>query len=77
MNSVTKAVQAELIEEEGEKRYKITDIIGREESLGVENHKGSGGIGNYYCETGAQVKFSESVFFPCSVFGGLIGGFTV
>ncbi|XP_062514869.1 acetyl-CoA carboxylase-like [Corticium candelabrum] len=38
------SVKAELIEDEGESRYKITDIIGEEEGLGVENLQGSGMI---------------------------------
>ena len=38
------SVRAELIEEDGEKRYRITDILGREDSLGVENLRGSGMI---------------------------------
>jgi acetyl-CoA carboxylase/biotin carboxylase 1 len=36
------SVKAELIDDEGESRYKITDIIGEEEGLGVENLQGSG-----------------------------------
>ncbi|CAG0896125.1 unnamed protein product [Darwinula stevensoni] len=38
------SVKAELVEEDGEARYKITDIIGKEEGLGVENLKWSGTI---------------------------------
>jgi acetyl-CoA carboxylase / biotin carboxylase 1 len=38
------SVNVELIEEDGEKRYKIKDIIGKENGLGVENLKGSGMI---------------------------------
>ncbi|KAK7108725.1 hypothetical protein V1264_016404 [Littorina saxatilis] len=38
------SVRAELIEDQGESRYKITDIIGKEEGLGVENLRGSGMI---------------------------------
>ncbi|XP_052244589.1 acetyl-CoA carboxylase-like isoform X1 [Dreissena polymorpha] len=38
------SVRAVLIEDEGEARYKITDIIGKEEGLGVENLRGSGMI---------------------------------
>jgi acetyl-CoA carboxylase/biotin carboxylase 1 len=37
-------VRATLIEDQGESRYKITDIIGKEEGLGVENLRGSGMI---------------------------------
>ena len=37
-------MKAELIDDEGEPRYKITDIIGEEEGLGVENLQGSGMI---------------------------------
>ncbi|KAJ1977442.1 acetyl-coenzyme-A carboxylase [Dimargaris xerosporica] len=36
------SVQAQAIEENGEVRYQITDVIGRHEGLGVENLKGSG-----------------------------------
>ncbi|XP_065833896.1 acetyl-CoA carboxylase-like isoform X2 [Oscarella lobularis] len=38
------SVNAELIEEDGESRYKIIDIIGEEDGLGVENLQGSGMI---------------------------------
>ena len=38
------SVRAELIQDDGESRYKITDIIGRDDGLGVENLKGSGMI---------------------------------
>jgi acetyl-CoA carboxylase/biotin carboxylase 1 len=33
------AIIAELIEEDGEKRYRVTDIIGQKDGLGVENLK--------------------------------------
>ncbi|XP_062596285.1 acetyl-CoA carboxylase 1-like isoform X10 [Saccostrea cucullata] len=42
--SAMNSVHAELIEDEGEPRYKIIDVIGREEGLGVENLRGSGMI---------------------------------
>ncbi|XP_041352027.1 acetyl-CoA carboxylase-like isoform X1 [Gigantopelta aegis] len=42
--SAVNSVRAELIEDEGESRYKITDIIGKDDGLGVENLKGSGMI---------------------------------
>ena len=38
------SVHAELIEDDGESRYKITSIIGAEDGLGVENLRGSGMI---------------------------------
>lgn len=38
------SVKAELIEDEGKKRWKIIDIIGKEDGIGVENLKGSGMI---------------------------------
>lgn len=38
------AVKCELIEDEGESRYKLTAVIGSEEGLGVENLRGSGMI---------------------------------
>lgn len=44
LNSVSTTVQAELVVENGESRYRITDIIGREDCIGVENLKGSGMI---------------------------------
>ena len=44
VNQATKAVICQEIEDQGETRFKILDIIGREESLGVENLKGSGMI---------------------------------
>lgn len=44
VNLCCNAVNCELIEENGESRYKIVDVIGREDSLGVENLKGSGMI---------------------------------
>eukprot|EP01080_Neovahlkampfia_damariscottae_P011048 gene11048-3756_t len=37
-----KSVNAELIEDQNEKRWKIIDIIGEEDGIGVENLKGSG-----------------------------------
>ncbi|XP_062620610.1 acetyl-CoA carboxylase-like [Saccostrea cucullata] len=42
--SAMNSIHAELIEDEGEPRYKIIDVIGREEGLGVENLRGSGMI---------------------------------
>ncbi|XP_050313932.1 acetyl-CoA carboxylase isoform X2 [Anthonomus grandis grandis] len=42
--SSNNSVRAELIEDEGESRYKITDIIGKEDGLGVENLKYAGMI---------------------------------
>ncbi|WAR06945.1 ACAC-like protein [Mya arenaria] len=42
--SAYNSVRATLIEDQGESRYKITDIIGKEEGLGVENLRGSGMI---------------------------------
>ncbi|XP_067945833.1 acetyl-CoA carboxylase-like [Watersipora subatra] len=41
---VSASVKAQLIEDDGESRYKITDIIGASEGLGVENLRGSGMI---------------------------------
>ncbi|KAJ3415849.1 acetyl-coenzyme-A carboxylase [Chytridiales sp. JEL 0842] len=40
----TPSVAVEMIEEEGEVRYKIVDVIGRVHGLGVENLQGSGMI---------------------------------
>ncbi|KAG9493211.1 hypothetical protein GDO78_001235 [Eleutherodactylus coqui] len=40
--SALNSVHCEHVEDEGESRYKITDIIGKEEGLGVENLRGSG-----------------------------------
>lgn len=37
-------VRAQLIDDEGESRYRITDIIGKEDGLGVENLKYAGMI---------------------------------
>ncbi|CAB1316204.1 unnamed protein product, partial [Coregonus sp. 'balchen'] len=42
--SALNSVYCEHIEDEGESRYKITDIIGKDDGLGVENLKGSGMI---------------------------------
>nr|WDE40200.1 acetyl-CoA carboxylase [Tegillarca granosa] len=42
--SAMNSVHAELIEDDSESRYKILDIIGKEEGLGVENLQGSGMI---------------------------------
>uniref|UniRef100_A0A8C0VF86 Acetyl-CoA carboxylase alpha n=1 Tax=Cyanistes caeruleus TaxID=156563 RepID=A0A8C0VF86_CYACU len=42
--SALNSVHCEHVEENGESRYKITDIIGKEEGLGVENLRGSGMI---------------------------------
>lgn len=38
------SVRAILIEDEGESRYKLTDIIGKDDGLGVENLKYAGMI---------------------------------
>jgi acetyl-CoA carboxylase carboxyltransferase component len=42
--SKTKSINAVEIEEQGEKRWKIIDVIGKEHGLGVENLRGSGMI---------------------------------
>ncbi|XP_077865467.1 LOW QUALITY PROTEIN: acetyl-CoA carboxylase-like, partial [Saccoglossus kowalevskii] len=42
--SASNSLRAVLIEDEGESRYKITDVIGKEDGLGVENLRGSGMI---------------------------------
>ncbi|XP_018332454.1 acetyl-CoA carboxylase isoform X2 [Agrilus planipennis] len=42
--STLNSVRAVLIEDEGESRYKITDIIGKEDGLGVENLRYAGMI---------------------------------
>ncbi|XP_073241070.1 acetyl-CoA carboxylase-like isoform X1 [Porites lutea] len=42
--SASNSMHAELIEDDGESRYKVTDIIGRDDGIGVENLKGSGMI---------------------------------
>ncbi|XP_029189065.2 LOW QUALITY PROTEIN: acetyl-CoA carboxylase-like [Acropora millepora] len=42
--SASNSMHAELIEDDGESRYQITDIIGRDDGIGVENLKGSGMI---------------------------------
>ncbi|GCB68953.1 hypothetical protein scyTo_0000973 [Scyliorhinus torazame] len=42
--SALNSVHCEHVEDGGESRYKITDIIGKEEGLGVENLRGSGMI---------------------------------
>ncbi|XP_049793738.1 acetyl-CoA carboxylase isoform X1 [Schistocerca nitens] len=42
--SAMNSVRAVLIEDEGEARYKITDIIGKEDGLGVENLRAAGAI---------------------------------
>ncbi|XP_056295787.1 acetyl-CoA carboxylase 1 isoform X3 [Pseudoliparis swirei] len=42
--SALNSVHCEHVEDEGESRYKITDIIGKDDGLGVENLKGSGMI---------------------------------
>ncbi|XP_031574256.1 acetyl-CoA carboxylase-like [Actinia tenebrosa] len=42
--SATNSVHAEMIEDDGEARYKITTIIGSEGGIGVENLQGSGMI---------------------------------
>ncbi|XP_028408241.1 acetyl-CoA carboxylase-like isoform X2 [Dendronephthya gigantea] len=42
--SASNSVRAEAIEENEESRYKITDVIGRDDPIGVENLRGSGMI---------------------------------
>ncbi|KAG7252645.1 hypothetical protein CRUP_019399, partial [Coryphaenoides rupestris] len=42
--SATNAVHCHHVEEAGESRYIITDIIGKDDGLGVENLRGSGMI---------------------------------
>lgn len=51
-----KSVTTELVNDEGEERYKITSIIGAEDGLGVECLKGSGLI------AGATSKAYEDIF---------------
>lgn len=55
-NGADKCVLAEEIEDEGEKRYRITDIIGHSEGLGVENLRGSGLI------AGATARAYDDIF---------------
>lgn len=43
-NALSSTVNAKLIEDGGETRYKIVDVIGKENCIGVENLKGSGMI---------------------------------
>lgn len=38
------SVRTELIDDDGESRYKITDIIGKKDGIGVENLRASGMI---------------------------------
>ena len=42
--AASNSVRAEPIQEEGETRYRLTDIIGKDDGIGVENLKGSGMI---------------------------------
>ncbi|KAK7582615.1 hypothetical protein V9T40_014060 [Parthenolecanium corni] len=42
--STTNSVHAQLIDDDGESRYKITDIIGKDDGLGVENLRYAGMI---------------------------------
>ncbi|KAM6049505.1 acetyl-CoA carboxylase 1 isoform 2-T3 [Chlamydotis macqueenii] len=42
--SALNSVHCEHVEDNGESRYKITDIIGKEDGLGIENLRGSGMI---------------------------------
>ncbi|CAH2295134.1 acetyl- carboxylase 2 isoform X4 [Pelobates cultripes] len=42
--SAMNSVHCEHVEDEGESRYMLTDIIGKEEGIGVENLRGSGTI---------------------------------
>ncbi len=44
VNQAATVVLCNLVDENGESRYRVTDIIGREDSIGVENLKGSGMI---------------------------------
>lgn len=44
LNKEKEVVVGEFIEEEGERRYRITDIIGAKNGIGVENLKASGMI---------------------------------
>ena len=50
------SVKATLIEDEGEPRYKITDVIGKEDGLGVENLKYAGMIAGETSRAYEEVK---------------------
>ena len=58
--SAFNSVRAELIDEAGEARYRITDIIGKEDGLGVENLRHSGMIAG---ET-SEAYHIQSLFEP-------------
>lgn len=51
------SVKASLIEDEGESRYKITDIIGQQDGLGVENLKYAGLIAGETSKAYDEVEY--------------------
>lgn len=68
--SAANSVRAELIDEHGEARYRITDIIGKEDGLGVENLRHSGMIAgessqayNVFCFGVFFLRFLAHLFF--------------
>ena len=60
------SVRTEMIQDEGETRYKIIDIIGKENSLGVENLRGSGTIAGETSLAYDQVVSHQSIEFKMS-----------
>lgn len=51
------SVKASLIEDGGESRYRITDIIGKDDGLGVENLKYAGMIAGETSKAYEEVRF--------------------
>lgn len=61
-------LQAERLEGPGgEARWRLSDVIGAEEGLGVECLSGSGAIASAYNRAFAEVRLSGEIFYSCSV----------
>ncbi|XP_044738438.1 acetyl-CoA carboxylase isoform X3 [Chrysoperla carnea] len=71
--STTNSVRATLIEDDGEPRYKITDIIGKQDGIGVENLKAAGMIAGETSEAYSDIVTISMV--SCRAIG--IGAYLV
>ncbi|KAL1433606.1 hypothetical protein MTO96_012435 [Rhipicephalus appendiculatus] len=68
--SALNSVNAELIDDEGEKRYKITNIIGKVDGLGVENLKYAGLIAGETSQAYEEIVTISLV--TCRAIGGAL-----
>ena len=71
--SAVNSVRAELIDEHGEARYRITDIIGKEDGLGVENLRHSGMIAGESSQAYNVISVLNGNFFFLNSYYLIIG----